>query len=65
MLYTCYFDVVVVVGGCGGVIVCVVVVVAVVVKMTIWKTGLWLNMLYSQNKAIISVICLKPNTRDH
>jgi len=47
MLYTCYFDVVVVVGGCGGVIVCVVVVVAVVVKMTIWKTGLWLNMLYS------------------
>ena len=63
MLYTCYFDVVVVVGG--GVIVFCVVGVAVVVKRTIWKTGLWLNMLYSQNIAIISVICLKPNTRDH
>ena len=63
MLYTCYFDVVVV--GGGGVIVFCVVGVAVVVKRTIWKTGLWLNMLYSQNKAIISVIRLKSYTRDH
>ena len=43
----------------------VIVVVVFVVKMTIWQTGLWLNMLYSQNIAIISVIRLKPYTRDH